>query len=392
MNANITFSVEGSELKIHLSGSVDSTNAPDIQKEITDKVQECHPAKAVLNLDGLNYISSAGLRCVLALKRAVGDLSIIEVSSEVYDIFEMTGFTDLMDISKAFRTLDVEGCEILGEGGNGIVYRMNPETVVKVYKKPDALPEIYRERELSRKAFVLGLPTAIPFDIVKVGDRYGSVFELLNAASITKSIRNDPDNIDRYIGQYIDLLKLIHSTEDPKREMPNKGEAARGWVKHLRGYLSDDLCDKFVSLIDALPERYTLVHGDYHINNVELQNGEVMLIDMDTLSLGHPVFDMGSMYTSYLGFPGMEKGDFIEFFKLPRKTCEYIWLKATELYAGSEEAAVPLREKGHLVSAAYMSRWIIRHSDLSDPEINSYLQECLNTLTELLKRIDSLDF
>ena len=81
-----------------------------------------------------------------------------------------------------------EGCEVIGEGANGIVYRTDPDTIVKVYKNHDALEEIHNERELARKAFVLGIPTAIPYDVVRVGEGYGSVFELLNAKSFAKII------------------------------------------------------------------------------------------------------------------------------------------------------------------------------------------------------------
>lgn len=391
MDANATCVMDGNVLNIALSGSIDSTNAPAIQDAIMAAVAE-NTAKAVVNAARLNYISSAGLRALLTLKKKVGDVSIVEASSEVYEILEMTGFTELMSVTKAFRTISVEGCKVLGEGGNGIVYRLDPETVAKVYKKPDALPEIYRERELARKAFVMGLPTAIPFDVVKVGERYGSVFELLNARSVTECIIEEPKKIDDYIGQYIDILKLMHRTEDAKGELPDKRVAVLGWEKDLKGHLDEKLLKKFFRLIKALPDRRTLVHGDYHINNVEMQNGEAMLIDMDTLSFGHPVFDIASMFSSYIAYNGMDPDNAMKFFGLSSETCTYIWNKATELYAGSEEAAQDIREKGAAVSYAQVARWIIRHKDIADPAVKPYLQQCLEELAQRLNKLETLDF
>lgn len=391
MNANVTCAMDADVLNVALSGNIDSTNAPAIQDEIMAALAE-NTAKAVVNAAQLNYISSAGLRALLALKKSVGDVSIVEVSSEVYEILEMTGFTELMSVTKAFRTISVEGCKVLGEGGNGIVYRLDPETVVKVYKKPDALPEIYRERELARKAFVMGLPTAIPFDVVKVGERYGSVFELLNARSVTECIIEEPDKIDDYIGQYVDILKLMHRTEDAKCELPDKRAAVLGWEKDLKGHLPADQVKKFFRMIKALPARKTLVHGDYHINNVEMQNGEAMLIDMDTLSYGHPVFDIASMYSSYITYNGMSKDNAMKFFGLPEETCVYIWNKATALYAGSDAAAEDIREKGAAVSYAQVARWIIRHKDIADPEVKPYLQHCIEELSKRLDTLETLDF
>ena len=63
----------------------------------------------------------------------------------------MTGFTEMLNIQKGYRKLSVEGCEVLGEGSNGIVYRYDPEIVVKVYRNSNALNEIKRERRLARR-------------------------------------------------------------------------------------------------------------------------------------------------------------------------------------------------------------------------------------------------
>lgn len=391
MNADVSCVMDADVLKVALSGSIDSTNAPEIQEKIMAAMSGS-PAKIVVNAGELNYISSAGLRVLLTLKKMVADMSIVEASTEVYEILEMTGFTELMSVSKAFRKLSVEGCRLLGEGGNGIVYRLDPETVVKVYKKPDALPGIYRERELARKAFVMGLPTAIPFDVVQVGERYGSVFELLNARSVTDCIIEEPEHMDDFIGQYVDILKQMHRTEDIKGDLPDKRAAVMEWDQHLKGYLADDLMAKFFALVSALPDRKTLVHGDYHINNVEMQNGEAMLIDMDTLSHGHPVFDIASMHLAYIGYNEMTPGNSMKFFGLPDETCTYIWNKSTALYAGSEEAAQDIREKGALVANVQLARWIIRHRNVEEPEAKAALQHCLDEAARRLNTIDTLDF
>ena len=78
---------------------------------------------------------------------------------------------------------------MIGEGANGKVYRVDRDTIVKVYRKPDAIQEIQRERELARTAFVAGVPTAIPYDVVRIREGgYGSVFELLDATSFWRAI------------------------------------------------------------------------------------------------------------------------------------------------------------------------------------------------------------
>ena len=153
-----------------------------LNKEIGD-----FKGKLIIDAAGLEYISSAGLRVILRIKKANPDTIIINCTPETYDIFDMTGFTEMMEVERAYRVFSVEGCEVIGQGANGKVYRIDRDTIVKVYLNPDALPEIHRERELARAAFVAGVPTAIPYDVVRIeGGGYGSVFELLNATSFAK--------------------------------------------------------------------------------------------------------------------------------------------------------------------------------------------------------------
>ena len=70
----------------------------------------------------------------------------------------MTGFTDMMPVEKAYRVVSVEGCEEIGRGANGTIYRIDRDNVVKTYKNADALAEIQHEREVAKLALILGVP------------------------------------------------------------------------------------------------------------------------------------------------------------------------------------------------------------------------------------------
>ncbi|HIY16658.1 MAG TPA: anti-sigma factor antagonist [Candidatus Intestinimonas stercorigallinarum] len=232
--------MENDTLKIDLSGHIDSGNAPAVEAEIT-ALREAQPHSGlILDLKELTYISSAGLRVVLRLRKLEQAFRLINVSAEVYEILDMTGFTEMMPVEKAYRVFSIEGCEVIGRGANGTVYRIDQDTVVKVYHSADCLPDVQRERELARKAFVLGIPTAIPYDVVRVGERYGSVFELLNSRSFSKLIAADPLEMDIYVDLYVDLMKKMHSTRVKPGDMPDMKAVALDWVTFLRDYLPDD--------------------------------------------------------------------------------------------------------------------------------------------------------
>ena len=73
-------------------------------------------------------------------------------------------------------------------------------------------------------------------------------------------------------------------------------ETVLGWVDFLKDYLEEPVWKKLRALTEAVPAQDTMLHGDFHAKNVMMQNGEVILIDMDTLCMGHPVFEMGSIF------------------------------------------------------------------------------------------------
>jgi uncharacterized protein (TIGR02172 family) len=384
---------ENEVLTIALSGHIDSTNAPEMEKEAAELRQQ-YPHKAlVLDMEKLEYISSAGLRVILRLRKQEENLSLINVSSSVYEVLDMTGFAEMMPVQKAFRRLSVEGCEVIGRGANGKVYRLDRDTIIKVYYNPDSLPDIRRERELARKALVLGIPTAIPFDVVRVGDSYGSVFELLNAKSFSKLLTADPDHMDDYVSQYVDLLKTIHSTHVKPGEMPRMKDVAVGWGDFLRDYLPAEQADRLCDLIAAVPDRDTMLHGDYHTNNLMMQDGEALLIDMDTVCVGHPIFELASMYLGFVGFGELDHEVTKKFMGLDYSLTGEFWRRSLRRYLNDadEDTVRTVERKAMLIGyARLMRRTIRREADTESGK--AVIASCKKHIGELLPTIDTLDF
>ena len=75
-----------------LKGKINTSNSPELEekllKELPTEIDAC----------GLEYISSSGLRALLRLRKAVGEVTLKNVKPEIYEIFEVTGFTDILNI------------------------------------------------------------------------------------------------------------------------------------------------------------------------------------------------------------------------------------------------------------------------------------------------------
>ncbi len=355
-------------MTIKLTGRIDSSNAAEIETKINEQIGNS-TGEITLDAGELEYISSAGLRVILRLKKANSSTKVINCNSEVYEIFDMTGFTEMMDVSKAYRKLSIDGCEVIGEGTNGIVYRTDPDTIVKVYKNPDSLDEIHNERELARKAFVMGIPTAIPYDVVQVGDLYGSVFELLNAKSFAQLI-NDGVSVEELTKQSVDILKTMHSTFLKDGELPSKKREGVKWAKFDAEYLPEEIGTKLIKLFEEIPETNNIVHGDFHIENIMQQNGENLLIDMDTLSMGHPVFELAGIYAAYIGFSCVDKENASKFFGIKQEQANDIWKYTVKYYFdGKDEAFIENACKMvELICYSRLFRWMIRRGENATEE------------------------
>ena len=87
------------ETIIELTGRLDTTTAPALDKTVNEDIADAK--HLVLNLKGLEYISSAGLRVLLSAQKKmqkIGSMKVKGVCEEVMEVFEMTGFADILTI------------------------------------------------------------------------------------------------------------------------------------------------------------------------------------------------------------------------------------------------------------------------------------------------------
>lgn len=389
---NVTYRVDKNILYIAIEGRIDASNTGEISEKIFSIKDEHKEKHTVIDADKLEYISSSGLRMILKLRKQEPKLAIINVASNVYEIFDMTGFTEMITVEKAYPLMSVDGCEFIAKGANGAVYRYDDETIIKTYFAKDALPEIKQERENARCAFVMGINTAIPYGIVRVGDGYGTVTELLNAVSITKLIRDNPDDLSEAATYYIDMLKSIHTINVDDGIVPDMKKIALDWSDFVAQHLPEDQGKKLRALVEAVPKQNNLLHGDYNTNNIMIQNGEPVLIDLDTLCMGHPVFELGSMFNAFIGFAELEHSISLDFFGYSYETSEKFWDKSLRMYLGTDDKDVceSVAEKAMVIGYTRMLRRALRRpNELDSP---AKIERCKEMLGLLLNKVDTLTF
>ena len=96
---NITKTIDEGKADYMLEGRLDTVTAPELEKELKASLDGI--SELTLDFDKLDYISSAGLRVLLSTQKVMtkqGALKIVHVNETIMEIFEVTGFTDILTI------------------------------------------------------------------------------------------------------------------------------------------------------------------------------------------------------------------------------------------------------------------------------------------------------
>ncbi len=295
---------------------------------------------------------------------------------------------------RKYKEVSVVGCRLLGRGAKGDVYRYNDEVVVKVFNQNNTYRDVEQEIALSRSAFILGVPTAISFGIVSVGNRYGAMYELVESETVSKCISRAPWQVEAYAEIMANLAHTIHNAEALQEEdFPSVYDRLREYVHGGLGYEDRVLADKCLNLISTLPATNHLVHGDFHTGNVFLQNGEPLLIDMDRISRGHPIAELSDLYYFYI-ILGEDDPSVIErFMGFSVETARQFFDSFLKSYLGTtdENRLLEVTEKASVIGYARKIRKI-RKENARSAESLQEIGRCLKKIRELTERIDTLTF
>ena len=369
---NIDIRHEGDSVTLILAGRLDTATSAKASADI-ERALATVPVISRLTCDAgqLEYISSSGLRILLSLAKRYKDFRITEVQSLVYEVLDTTGFTKIMTVERALRQLSVEGCEVIGVGGVGTVYRLDGDTIIKVFREGTTIEEVRREITMSKEAFVMGMPTAISFDVVRVGCQYGLVYELLQADTLSACIKREPGRIDEFARKYAELFHQLHAIEVPGgSSVPCAIERERQQIRHIRRYFPQESIDLMLRIIDAIPDANRLLHLDLQTKNAMVQNGELMLIDMGEVGYGHPLLDLGHAYSAMVTLVG----DYDKIIGMPRELGQKLWSRAIDYYLEGMPAEVVKQRKAQIevVSCVRSFSWLA----LSDSFPEAVINEC----------------
>ncbi len=346
-------------LTFYLTGRIDSSNASSLEKELLNDCSLLDNVDIAFDTENLQYISSAGLRVLLTVKKVTkSNVRIINVPDEVFDILDVTGFTDIFQVERKMRFVPVRGCKRISSALNGEIFQLSDDEMIKVYGEDISLGEIKKERQNAQTAMAFGVPTLIPFDVVQCEKGYGLVYEKAEMTSLAYLISHEPESLKRYAGMLADMLRELHSTEIPAGKLPDIKERYRKWI----GKIDDPERSKagvFAGLINSIPDSGRYVHGDINLNSVMVKGDEILLLDMSGSARGNYLFDLQALFASLVAIESKQEGYCRKTFGLSRASCITFW---NEFFA---EYMRDRKDDIRLVNELLLKTFILKESVLN---------------------------
>ena len=295
---------------------------------------------------------------------------------------------------RKYKEVSIDGCRQIGHGAKGDVYRYDDELVIKVYNQNNTYRDVEQEIAFSRKAFILGIPTAISFGIVSVGDRYGSMFELVDSETVSACIARAPGQVDDYAKIMAELAHTIHSIKVGEDDgFPGIMTRLKDRIDGGMAYEDEALADKCRKLIETVSGAKSLIHGDFHTGNVFMHNGDPLLIDMDRISMGHPIVEISDLYVSYV-LLGEDDPSVVEnYMGFSYQTAQQFYHSFLTYYLDTEDESRirEVTEKAEILCYTRLIRKVREKGKLSEADrekINRYVRRT----GELVEKLDTLEF
>ncbi|MDR6726258.1 uncharacterized protein (TIGR02172 family) [Paenibacillus amylolyticus] len=190
----------------------------------------------------------------------------------------------------------------LGEGGCAEVYAWEGESKIIKLAKPNTIIEaLQAELHHCRIAWSCGLTVPQPFEMQEVEERWGIVFERVHGDSIMKRFvdttldrsrhRQPLDVSEDYIHARITAQMLYQVHSHSVSNMPSQ----RANIKHdiqRTEYLSEGDKACVIELLDQIPTKQQLCHGDPNPGNIILREHDAVMIDWNNASVGNPEADL----------------------------------------------------------------------------------------------------
>ena len=177
---------------------------------------------------------------------------------------------------------------LLGKGKSSQVFRISEGQIIKVYHAAVSEDMIQREMAAATLAASHRLPTVAPSSRTSVDGLPALIYPEISGTSLTATIRKKPYRASALLGQMADLLAAIH--DRPANGLRTVNSVLETDINY--GPASASLKEAACHYLGQLPQSDRLLHGDFHIDNIIMRDGQPVILDWAKAAVGDPAADM----------------------------------------------------------------------------------------------------
>ncbi len=225
-----------------------------------------------------------------------------------------------------------------GEGGNGKTY-VNPAVPGEILKVNNArlstLEAVEHEYNISKAVANLGISVPEMYRIVRIGDAYGTISQLIKGKkSLSRICQEEPERTEEMARLLCQKGKELFATPCKTDFFPSrKGQALLAIGK--ASYVSNKDKKAIQAFIESIPESTGCSHGDFQTGNIIQAGEDYYWIDLDRFAYGDPMFDIGHLFLICQLYAPMKRVQ--DIFHMTLEQFRRFWDAFAREYTGKED-------------------------------------------------------
>jgi len=232
-----------------------------------------------------------------------------------------------------YEHINLDEYILSGEGGTALSYNhKDGKTLAKLFMKGMGAETAEREFLVNKTVYEMGIPTPKPLRLVTDGTRFGAEYELIpGKRSFARIISQEPEQLESLSLRFAAMAKEIHRTPADTTRLPSMRNLIREQIVRYKE-IPEDVREKSLQFLEAVPDTPTCLHGDLHIGNVITDGKRTLWIDVGDFAYGVPEWDLGMMYYA-TNFMSEQRA--ISIFHVPIEVLRQHWAVFAKAYYGT---------------------------------------------------------